>query len=83
MELNGYINMYSGEKIIESKVIFESGKETYVNRGIIGINPELDISERYDYETGQDEPPFTKEECVELADFMIDLWQKFKQKYTA
>ena len=60
--------------------ILSTGKEFYANCNIIGINitelGELYISEGYD--GGIDDGEFTKEERREVADYMIDLWKRFK-----
>ena len=63
-------------------VIFSTGKEVYANRGIIGLSPKdeggWEVSEGYD--GGIDHEKLTKNECTELADFMIALWQQFKSE---
>lgn len=66
----------------------KSGRELYANLGFIAINEKLDIAEGYDgglplapnhsdYEF--DEDKLTKEEALELADIMIDRWNRFKE----
>jgi hypothetical protein len=65
-----------------------SGRRLYANRGIVGINPEMEVYEGYDgkiYTTIYTRPLFpgeisgwSHEEKCELADFMISLWTKFK-----
>lgn len=63
---------------------FESTGRTFdANRSIIGINPLLEISEGYDghivfEDEDYNELELTKEERTELADYMIKLWQEFK-----
>jgi hypothetical protein len=65
----------------------KSGRELRVNRGFISINQDLEISEGYDcglpsapnekhYE--YDEDRLTKDEALELADILIDRWNRFK-----
>lgn len=73
-------------KIERDTVTFEStGFILHANNGIIGINPSLEISEGYDggFSKGEDDEfnviSFTKEERAELADYMIGLWQRFKE----
>ena len=56
-----------------------TGKELSANRGIIGIDPLLNISEGYDGEI-DDDYLLTKEEKIEVADYMISLWEKYKEK---
>ena len=55
-----------------------SGKKFSANCHIIGINHELELHEGYDGSLGEYEIDFTPEEKRELADFMLGLWQKFK-----
>ncbi len=69
-------------------IIFSSGRTAYANRGIIGLDPELKVSEGYD--GGLDWPPsqwrkehpsprhLTVDDMRELADYMINLWGKFR-----
>lgn len=58
---------------------FEStGREFYANNNIIGICPTLSISEGYDGRLWELED-ITEAEREELADYMIQLWQRFKQ----
>jgi hypothetical protein len=65
----------------------KSGRELHVNRGFVSINEDLEISEGYDsgllaapnekyYE--YDEDRLTKDEALELADILIDRWNRFK-----
>lgn len=57
---------------------FEStGRQIWCNLAIVGINPGLEISEGYD--GGLDHEGLIKVEKVELANYMIGLWQKFKE----
>ena len=66
--------------------IFEStGREAYANCGIIGLGPELEVFEGYDgdfdcFVKPGESSALTKEERIELADYMIGLWQQFKQE---
>jgi hypothetical protein len=69
------------------KVIFTTGREEYANNGIIGLTPKLTVMEGYDgyfyepQEDWMDEEDYdgiTNEEQIELADYMIEKWQKFK-----
>ena len=58
-------------------ITFEcSGRHEYAHAGIIGINPDGEIS--YGYDGGFLYEKWTDEERQELADYMIQLWTKFK-----
>lgn len=70
-------------KIEKDTITFSSGNTAYANCGIIGINDELNIFEGYD---GSIDWPtsdwkttkLTADDMRELADYMIVLWQRFK-----
>ena len=83
-------------KIQDDEVIFSTGKTLYANRGIIGISPELNVTQGYDsgfYKTEDLEYNFnaadeykvelclTTKEAIELADYMIEQWTKFRSKH--
>jgi len=57
---------------------FSTGRELYENHGIIGINSTLGIFEGYDDDVYDD--VWLKEEKIELADYMISLWNKYKKR---
>jgi len=61
-------------KIEGDDVIFSNGKVKYANCGIIGISPDGNVTEGYDGGF----TIMTDEERVELADYMINTWQEFK-----
>jgi len=69
------------------KMQFEStGKVVSVNRLIIGISPKLSIHEGFDGGFGdfnykKNRCDLTKKEASELADYMINLWSEFKNKF--
>jgi hypothetical protein len=69
-------------KVDGDYVFFSSGKVCYANNGIIGLSESDEygwhVSEGYDgsINVGQ----FTKAEKIELSDYMINLWQKFKNE---
>lgn len=75
-------------KIEGDTIKFSSGREAYANCGIVGISPELAISEGYDGHIGWPTPEWWDEESRqarlssddmrELADHMMILWAKFK-----
>lgn len=78
-------------KVKEDGFVLSSGREVYANRGIIGINPELEISEGYDsgihlgpsYELKDGQVVkapgsiWTADEKREMADYMMRLWAAF------
>jgi hypothetical protein len=57
-----------------------SGRVVHANRGLVGINPRLEVSQGYDGNIyiEDDDEPWTPEERAELADAMIARWQEFK-----
>lgn len=73
-------------KIEGDNVIFSTGKVRSVNGGIIGLSPDLDITGGYDdgfyskdmEDFYEDSEKLTKEELIEIADYMIKQWQKFR-----
>ena len=56
-----------------------TGRSFYANRGFIGITGSLELSEGYDGDI-RNVDEFTQSEKDELADFMIELWQRFKKE---
>lgn len=76
-------------KIEGDDVIFSTGQKRYANCGIIGIDPSLVVHEGYDGHffdpterewRGDDEHVLTPAEQIELADFMIQQWGRFKAR---
>lgn len=67
-------------KVEGNKIYFSSGTAEHAYEGIIGINSNLHAYEGYDAPLcmGSD---LSKDDSVELADYMISLWQKFKEKH--
>ena len=59
--------------------VFSTGRKVNCNKGIIGLNPELKTYEGYDGDFCLYISPLTKEERIELADYMIGLWTKYKE----
>ena len=55
---------------------FSTGKRFYANAGLIGICPSGEVAEGYDGDVSTSS--FTPDERRELADYMIALWQQFK-----
>lgn len=73
-------------KIENHHIIFDTGTYVHISRGIIGISitpGELGAFEGYEgqfYEPGRKykgKPDLTSEECVELAEYMMDQWESF------
>ena len=63
----------------DDTIKFSSGREEYTNRLIIGISPNEPDEVFYGYDGSFDAGGLTQDERRELADFMIDLWTKFKK----
>jgi hypothetical protein len=62
-------------------VKWRTGREEYANRGIVGIDPDGQISGGYDGGFAHsDEEPMTNSERAELAAYMIILWESFAKK---
>ena len=70
-------------KVNGDDVIFSTDKVVYANNGIIGLS---EPDEQYGwsifqgYDGGIDHNELTKSEKNELADYMMNLWQQFKDK---
>jgi NAD(P)H-nitrite reductase large subunit len=64
------------------EVMFSTGKEYYANKGIIGIDANLTVYDGYDgiMDPGHTQIRFTSEERRELADYMIRLWEMYKDR---
>lgn len=74
-------------KIKGDRCIFSTGTRLFANRGVIGIGPNLEVTEGWDggfYNPSsyfdEEDSPLTPVERVELADFMIGQWKKFKKE---
>lgn len=81
----------------DSTLIFSTGKKVYANNCIVGIDQHLCTYEWYDgklyppvddYESVEfvdhdEDDMLTGEERRELADHMIGLWQKFRDRIPA
>jgi hypothetical protein len=68
-------------QIDNDTVTFSTGREFYANHGKISLSKGdcgWCISEGWD--GGVDHKDFTKAECVELADYMIAMWERFKRE---
>jgi len=72
-----------------SQCILSSGKILYVNGGILGMSEDLELSQGYDglveneplgkvFFEDSEAAPLTADERAEIADYMIDLWQKWR-----
>jgi hypothetical protein len=66
--------------------ILKSGNKVYAHNGIIGLDPDAEfISEGYDGGIcgfKDDEYCYTKDDLMEISDFMILQWKNFKEKVT-
>jgi len=78
-------------KVEGDNFIFSSGRTRDANCGIIGLSPGLEVSEGYDGgfysgidgESWRDEAErLTDQDLVELADYMIEQWIKFRELHT-
>jgi hypothetical protein len=58
--------------------VLDSGREFYANNNIIGLGPNLEVSEGHDGGVVCDD--WIPQERAELADYMIALWMAFKVK---
>jgi len=67
-----------------NELIFSTGQSISCNEGIIGINKELETYEGYDgcIETQCLNCSLTKKEKIELCDYAIGLWEKYKSEVT-
>ena len=65
-------------RIDGDNVIFSTGKKIYANNGIIGLSPNLKVSEGYD--GGIDNNELTSEEKLELSEYMLAAWNEYKLK---
>ena len=74
-------------KIGRDEVVFNTGKTRYANGCIIGLGPDMEVSEGYDgvFYSGPDneelkdeDKRLTKAELIELAEYMIEQWQNFR-----
>jgi hypothetical protein len=71
-------------KIKNDMIVFSTNTIRYANLGLIGLSENMDqISGGYDesvWRKGEEEytDALTKDELIELADYMISLWIRFK-----
>ena len=75
-------------EVDRDKLIFSTGRRIIANGGIIGLAPDLEVSEGYDgtiyndyIEEFEEEHRLTPAEVNELADYMVALWGKWREKY--
>jgi hypothetical protein len=69
-------------RVERSSLIMDDGTEYHANGGIVGLDPYLEISRGYDgsltdWENDDGKLPFAHR--LELADYMIALWTKYKE----
>lgn len=74
-------------------ITFSSGRSAYANRGIVGINADLELHQGYDGSIDWPIPEWWKvsfpqwitpntlapEDMLELADYMVSLWLRFRE----
>ena len=64
-----------------------TGTEIYANKSILGLSPtDSAIFEGYDgcvYDPDESDPmqKLSPAECAEIAEYMIELWQKWKSEH--
>ena len=70
-----------------SIVQLQSGRKFYANCGIVGIDADGQVSEGYDGgipeahgDALEDADNWSPEECCELADIMIERWQRYQER---
>lgn len=80
-------------KIEGDCITFSSGRTRYANCGIVGLSPDLSVSEGYDggiwsvdeldldFNWRDKEEHLTADDLQELANFMMSRWQEFGRKY--
>lgn len=62
----------------ERYLVFSTGRRETANLGIVGLGPDLTISEGYD--GGFNERDWTPDERRELADYMIAQWTAYRDQ---
>lgn len=67
-------------KVEGDRIMFHSGTIYYANKGIIGLDHNLQTYEGYDDYLEIESSTFSPEQKLELADYMINLWTKYKEK---
>ena len=67
------------KQIDGSNFEFSTGTLLYAHGGIIGITPDLIIYGGYDDHLDWYND-FTFEEKIELADYMVSVWEKYKKE---
>lgn len=72
-------------RVESDKIYFSSGRTAYANNGIVGLSPELEVTEGYDggvawppHEESDANDALTAVDMAELADHMIERWARFR-----
>jgi hypothetical protein len=69
------------------RIVFSTGRSVSPNRGIVGLSPELEVFEGYDGQLEADgawehdmrpRSDLTPVERSELAELMIERWQRYR-----
>ena len=67
----------------EDEIEFETtGRRLYANAGIIGLSEDLVPHEGYDGDLEESEDYLKPKEMIELAEYMIGLWTRYKATAT-
>ena len=60
-------------------LIFSSGLEVYAHRCVVGLSEDMEsVSPTYGYDGEFPLSRMSKNEKIELANYMIELWQEYK-----
>jgi hypothetical protein len=66
-------------KVENGELFFSSGKVVKAYAGVIGLSPDCERAYGgYDQDIHEENDELTSDEKIELADYMIGQWQKFK-----
>ena len=67
----------------KDRLILSTGRKLYASWGVFGISPDLIARHGFDGDVDTADDKLTPEERKELADYVIDLWQKYQNADTA
>jgi hypothetical protein len=66
-------------KIEGDDLVFASGERCYAYSGVVGLGPTLEPMYGWDGDIEEFGQTLKPADAAELADYMIELWTKFKQ----